>query len=131
MLLFEFEHPEEADRVLEIGRRNFQGNVLWLERWNPKVGCVQREDLVRESWVRIVGLPLQLWSREVFWKIGDGCGDFVAIDTNTEQRLELRWARILVRMRNQNCPKTIHLLEGMKSYARCNCGGSVRSGSLN
>ena len=41
----------------------------------------------------------------------------VAIDTNTEQRLELRWARIFVRMRNQNCLKTIHLLEGMRSYA--------------
>ena len=37
--------------------------------------------------------------------------------TNIEQRLELRWARVLVKMRNQNCPKTVHLLEGMRSYA--------------
>ena len=48
-MLFEFEHFEEVDRVLERGRRNFQGNFLWLERWNPKVGCVEREDLVREA----------------------------------------------------------------------------------
>ena len=59
---------------------------------------------------------MHLWLEEVFWKIGDGCGDFMAIDTNTEQRLEFRWARILVIMKNQNCLKTVHLLEGMRSY---------------
>ena len=67
--------------------------------------------------LRIVGLSLHLWLEEVFWKIGDGCGDFMAIDTNTEQSLEFRWARILVIIKNQNCPKTVHLLEGMRSYA--------------
>ena len=33
--------------------------------------------------MKVVGLPLHLWSREVFRKIGEVCGGFVAVDEDT------------------------------------------------
>ena len=37
------------------------------------------KETISEAWVRVVGLPLHLWSREVFKRIGDVCGAFIEI----------------------------------------------------
>ena len=34
--------------------------------------------------MRVVGLPLHLWSREVFKRIGDGCGGFVIVNEDID-----------------------------------------------
>ena len=47
------------------------------------MGCTWKESLVKEVWVRVVGLPLHLWSREVFKRIGECCWGFVAVDVET------------------------------------------------
>ena len=64
-LLFEFETVSEAKQVLARGRR-VQENFLCLEKWNPEVGCFQKEFYANEACDRVLGLPLHLWSREVF-----------------------------------------------------------------
>ena len=46
----------------------------------------------------VVGLPLHLWSHEVFKRIDDGCGGFVAVDEDTDSLTELQWAQILVKL---------------------------------
>ncbi|RVX15143.1 hypothetical protein CK203_008051 [Vitis vinifera] len=51
----------------------------------------------KEVWVKVVCLPLHLWSREVFKSIGERCGGFIAVDEDTTFFSELQWARILVR----------------------------------
>lgn len=63
--------------ILRIGTRLrgcWQGERLHLERWKPEVGCCRNGVAPKEAWVRILGLPLHLWIREVFKKIGDCCG---------------------------------------------------------
>ena len=34
----------------------------------------------KEAWVRVLGLPLHLWSWEVLKKIGDYCGGIIVVD---------------------------------------------------
>ena len=63
-MLFEFDFWEESNRVLERGSNLFRGGVLGLERWSPNSGYVKRKNLASETWVRVVGLPLHLWTRE-------------------------------------------------------------------
>ena len=46
LLLFEFELPSEAERVLARGKRSIKENFLILERWNPKVGCLCKDFLL-------------------------------------------------------------------------------------
>ena len=52
---------------------------------------------VKEAWIRVVGLPLHLWSQEILKMIGDSCGGFLAIDKETTLRVKVSWARILVK----------------------------------
>ena len=33
--------------------------------------------------MEVVGLPLHLWSREVFKSIGESCGGFIVVDEET------------------------------------------------
>ena len=62
LLIFEFDGAEEANYALERSRRTFRGGRLNLERWNLDAGCVKRKNQLNKAWVRIVGLPLHLWT---------------------------------------------------------------------
>ena len=66
LMLFEFQNKWEADMVLLKVSRRFKNRDFLLQRLGPEVGCTWKESLAKEVWVRIVGLPLHLWSREVF-----------------------------------------------------------------
>ena len=44
---------------------------------------------MKEVWIRVVGLPLHLWTREIPKLIGDSCGGFVAIDQETTLQTEV------------------------------------------
>ena len=53
------------------------------------MGCLCKNSNADEAWVRVVGLPLHLWSLEVFKRIEDGCGGFVVVDEDTRSLSEL------------------------------------------
>ena len=111
-----FKSPKEAKWILESGRRNFKGGVLQLERWNPDSECIRCKGSTQEEWVRVVGLPLHLWKTEILKKIGDACGGFLAIDKITELRMEMKWARILIKTTGSPRPSTVNISEGPRSF---------------
>ena len=45
--------------------------------------CLWNGRQAKEVWVEVVGLPLHLWSREVFKSIGESCGGFIVVDEET------------------------------------------------
>ena len=115
-MLFEFEMPSEAEQILARGKRSTKENFLILDRWNPEVGCLCKDSFANEAWVRVVGLLLHLWSREVFKRIGDGCGGFVAVDEDIDSLSELQWARILVKRVERVLPNTAQVVVGSGCY---------------
>ncbi|RVW38063.1 hypothetical protein CK203_097261 [Vitis vinifera] len=117
LLLFEFELMSEAERVLARGKRKVLGSVLMMERWHPEVGCFSNGVFAREVWVRVVGLPLHLWNREVFKLIGDGCGGFIAVDNKTESMAELQWARLLVKSVGRDTPSSVQIADEMGCFS--------------
>ncbi|RVX16300.1 hypothetical protein CK203_014320 [Vitis vinifera] len=70
---------------------------FFLQKWGPEVGCCRNGSHLKDVWVKVVGLPLHLWSREVFKSIGERCGGFIVVDEDTAFFSELQWARILVK----------------------------------
>ena len=74
LVLFEFQNKWEADMVLLRGSRRFKDREFLLQRWGPVVGCTWKKSHAKEVWVKVEGLPLHLWSREVFKRIGECCG---------------------------------------------------------
>ena len=60
--------------------------------------------------MRVAGLPLHLWLGEFFKLIGNGYGTFLDIDLDALNFCELRWARILVRMKGKTLPNIVRSL---------------------
>ena len=116
LMLLKFKSPEEAKWVLESGRRCFVGGRLQLDWWSPETGCIRSRGLVQEAWIRVVGLPLHLWTPEILKKIGDACGGFVTEDKETEMKMEMKWARMLIKLEGKARPSTVNILEGPRSY---------------
>ena len=111
-----FELPEEARWVMENGSRICRGGVMQLEWWTPYSGCNGLRDQENEVWIRVVGLPLHLWTGEILKKVGDNCGGFVALDEGTASKTDLLWARILVKMNSKVKLASVILLAGARSY---------------
>ena len=83
-----------------------------LQKWGPEVGCFRNGSHAKEVWVKVVGLPLHLWSREVFKSIGESCGGFIAFDEETTFISQLQWAHILVRASGKNSPSSLQVVVG-------------------
>ena len=116
VLFLEFVKPEDAKWVFEAGRRSFRGNPLQLEWWHPDSGCVKRKDMVYEALLRVVGLPLHLWTGEILERIEDSCGGLIALDKEMVLKTELRWAHFLVRLGGRARPSMIHVEARTRIY---------------
>ena len=117
LILFEFEDVLEAEEVLTRGSRRFRERLISLERWYHETGCLVQEEAYKEAWVRVLGLPLHLWSREVLIKIGDCCGGFLEVDEGAENAVQMQWARILVRSSGRRLPGSLQLVIGSICYS--------------
>ena len=118
LLLLEFEYSNEAERVYNSGTRRFRGRSFCLEKWKPSMGCLEGDKGdARLVWVRILGLPLHLWESSLFKKFGDSCGRFVAMDQNTVERQNLKWARILVEIKGWEHPSSLQVVASPFCFA--------------
>ena len=89
---------------------------MQLEWWSTSSGCKGIRDQEKEAWIRVVGLPLHLWTREILKKVGDSCGGFIAMDEGTTSKTDLLWARILVKINSKSKLDSINLIAGDRSY---------------
>ncbi|WMV41821.1 hypothetical protein MTR67_035206 [Solanum verrucosum] len=94
--LFEFASMEAAEHVLR-GSWSWKKQSLQLQWWTPTVGAIQSRAAIKQTWVRLVGLPLHLWSNKVFKAVGEYCGGWIRTKEETQLRNHLKWARILVK----------------------------------
>jgi len=103
MFLFEFPNKFMAEQTLQ-GQWKWKNLVFNLEWWSPTVGCEPIFMEVKKTWIRIIGVPLHLWSHQVFVEIGQLCGGWVATEEETELKNHMKWARILVADDGINIP---------------------------
>lgn len=47
-------------------------------------------------WIRILGLPRNMWSNKTFMQIGDRCGGSIEIEEEITLKNYLHWARIKI-----------------------------------
>ena len=116
---------EEARNVLASGKRSVGGLQMGLERWSPKSRCSTEGEARNEAWVRILGLPISLWVLTILRRVGEACGGFLGIDSQTERMEELEWARILVKTSGEELSGSLEIgvEEETTPYP---CGGRSR-----
>lgn len=102
-ILFDFEVSSDAELVLNRGLRWFENKLLLLNRWVPEVGCFRSGFHAKEMWVRLLGLPLHLWSKELFKLVGD---EVIAKNHHSQ------WASILVRFYGRKVLSSLQVVVG-------------------
>ena len=85
------------------------GLQLGLEQWNPRKGCWAEEEVEKEVWVKIFGLPILLWSPMILKRVGEECGGFVVVDDRTKTMREIQWSRLLVKTRGDFRPSVLEI----------------------
>ncbi|KAH0682682.1 hypothetical protein KY289_020434 [Solanum tuberosum] len=99
---------EAAEHVLR-GSWSWKKQSLQLQWWTPTVGAIQSRAAIKQTWVRLVGLPLHLWSDKVFKAVGEYCGGWIRTEEETQLRNHLKWARILVKGEGNSIPKEVRI----------------------
>ncbi|KAJ9675822.1 hypothetical protein PVL29_024664 [Vitis rotundifolia] len=108
-VLMEFELLTEAEQAFKLGSISVGGIFLRLEKWRSETGCLREGEKSSEAWVRVVGLPVSLWERDILRRIGEACGGFLAVDYQTETMEELQWARLLVKRNGEALPNAVEV----------------------
>lgn len=96
LFLFELPSRKRAEHVLN-GVWEWRKTRMVLEWWKPTSGCWPAEINRDWIWVRLLGLPLNLWSQEILKQIEDQCGGFIETEEETMLKNHLHWARIKVK----------------------------------
>ncbi|KAF3648646.1 BTB/POZ and MATH domain-containing protein 5 [Capsicum annuum] len=63
---------KEAEHIL-MGSWKRQGCTLKLQWWNPTAGSFPASHEFNRCWIRVLGLPLHLWSSSLMKEIGEKC----------------------------------------------------------
>ncbi|KAF3652347.1 hypothetical protein FXO37_17559 [Capsicum annuum] len=103
--LFEFANRYMAEQILQ-GDWIWKGIKIKLEWWNPCAGCEPTTYKPKSTWIRAMGLPMHLWTDDIFHEIGELCGGLPVTEEETELRNYLKWARIELRGDDRSIPTT-------------------------
>ncbi|KAH9318671.1 hypothetical protein KI387_020440, partial [Taxus chinensis] len=87
--------------------------------WYPSFDPLKESFDTYPIWVRLPGLPLQLWNRSCLIAIGDTLGSCVAVDDKTSIQTHTTYARILVDLDTSKClPAEINLQIGARLWVQ-------------
>ncbi|KAG5616441.1 hypothetical protein H5410_016265 [Solanum commersonii] len=110
LFLFEFQSRKTAEHVL-MGDWRRQESRLKLQWWSPTIGDFPITHEFEWFWIRVLGLPLHLWSRPIMKEIGDRCGGWIESEEETDIKNHLRWARIRVKGTAKKIPTSIEIAD--------------------
>ena len=116
--MYMFILPSRAEaRIIHNGCWNFKGVRLELNLWEDRSGCFVDKQRPEALWVRILGLPISLWSEDLFRALGDRYGGYMAMTEETLHRNHAKWARICVRGTGTAIPASLMIGMGSLVYA--------------
>lgn len=74
------------------GTASIVSGELEFCRWSPEILAIQYDSLFKKRWIKVWGLPLHLWTMEIFTAIGRIYGGLASVDPLSSSCGELRWA---------------------------------------
>ncbi|KAL0898888.1 hypothetical protein Bca101_082849 [Brassica carinata] len=77
---FDFDQKEDIEQVLKMQPFHFDYWMLSLVRWQPRVERNYPNEIT--FWVRVLGVPLQLWAAQTFEIIGGAIGRVIEVDVD-------------------------------------------------
>lgn len=99
---FEFRDEEAKLSVLEKGPWFFSKRCLVLKNWQRMMSPTKVHPSKIPVWIRIHGLPLELWNQECFSRIASVIGRPIHVDRATAEKSKITHARICVEIDAHN-----------------------------
>ncbi|KAK8521568.1 hypothetical protein V6N12_031462 [Hibiscus sabdariffa] len=94
--LVTFRSHSDPLKVLADGPWTIFGYYLTIEPWSPNFSTSQLHPRKIVAWVRLPGLPVTLYKRNIISKIGESIGPVIKIDFQTESGRRGRFARMAI-----------------------------------
>ncbi|KAG5568655.1 hypothetical protein H5410_064335 [Solanum commersonii] len=80
--LLEFPNRRMAEQTLQ-GQWRWKNCSFHLEWWNPLIGSIPNSLTCKETWIRVVGIPLHCGLRKSSKNLEKACGGRIAIEEET------------------------------------------------
>ncbi|GFZ13080.1 GATA transcription factor 15 [Actinidia rufa] len=106
---------------------NFEGTKVDLICWEDRCGCYVDKNKPEAVWVRVFGIPVFLWSEELFRVLSDRCGGYITTAEETMSRNHVKWARICVSGSGTSIPVTVSIGMGSLMMGKEVVGGRYDS----
>ncbi|KAJ1417453.1 hypothetical protein SESBI_16505 [Sesbania bispinosa] len=91
--LVRFSNPSDYDMVFQGGPWMVTGHYLIVQKWHPQFFPLEDELKRVAVWIRIPGLPMEFYDRNILWRIGDTIGKSVKIVSNTIKPRDGYWGQ--------------------------------------
>lgn len=109
--LFECPSKTAADHTIS-GEWFWKCQKFALQWWS--VTSTSTFERLDQGWIRVVGIPLHLWSQNIFHEIGNFSSGWIQTEEERELRHHLKWARLKVRGKGDDVPSSVELVhEGL------------------
>ncbi|XP_019237195.1 PREDICTED: uncharacterized protein LOC109217410 [Nicotiana attenuata] len=96
VIVVRFDTAIGKQEVIEGGIYHFDNKPLIVKGWTPELEFTKEELLTVPIWIKLPDLDFKYWSQRVLSKIGSLIGKPLMVDQNTEKRIGLKFARLLV-----------------------------------
>ena len=72
------------------------GHYLTVQQWTPHFDCFNEKIDKIVAWIRLLGMPLHYYHKQIIRMLGHVVGKVIKIDYNTEQATRGKFSRIAV-----------------------------------
>ncbi|XP_016675865.1 uncharacterized protein [Gossypium hirsutum] len=94
--LVKFQDTGDYNKALSQGPWTVYGQYLTVQRWSRYFNPLQPYPSVVLTWIRLPNLPGHLYKRKIIEAIGGLIGKVVKLDTQTDNQIRGRYARLAV-----------------------------------
>ncbi|KAH0636704.1 hypothetical protein KY289_036619 [Solanum tuberosum] len=108
VILVRFDSETGKNEVLRGGIYHFDNKPFIVKAWSPDMEFTREEPYTVPIWIKLPGVDFKYWSLKGFSKIGSLVGKPLMVDRNTEKKIGLNFARLLVEVvLDAQLPETI------------------------
>nr|KYP63748.1 hypothetical protein KK1_018330 [Cajanus cajan] len=94
--LVQFSSEDDYKHALYEGSWMIADHYIVVQRWRPFFTLTTSQTRKIAAWVRIPGLPIELFNDRFLWRVGSKLGTMLKIDKLTSVQTRGRFARICV-----------------------------------
>ncbi|KAJ1401838.1 hypothetical protein SESBI_28468 [Sesbania bispinosa] len=93
--LVRFSNPNDYEIVFQSGPWMITGHYLVVQKWQPNFYPLEDELIRVVVWVRIPGLPMECYDRDILWSIGNSLGKTIKVDSNILKPRDGYWGQTM------------------------------------